>query len=631
MTKSPRNDENGRPTDAEPEHGFKRRMRGRVKQLFVGSESDAIVTAAPLLPVVRIFRWVWPYIRPFRRWVFASVLLSLLVPLLDAARIYMLKVMVDEVIVPQDLDPFIWVAGLMLGLTLVYGIASYFDTYLGMWVGQRFILSMRTDFFRHLQGLSLDFFERHRLGDILARLTADIRAIEGFVLAGVNNASSALSRIIVFSGMLFFLDWQLALVVLIIAPVFGLVVRSLTRLVKRASREKQRRTGTLTALAEESLSNVALVQAYNRQGLEIDRFHHESEGAFRATMIVSRLKAVVPPMVDTVQAASSLAVVGLGTVALQDGRLTVGELLLFVAYVSQLYVPVRQLAAQYNTVAGATAGAERVIEFFDHRPTVVDAPNAVSLPAAKGVVEFDSVSFRYSGTDRNAIEDVSLRVDPGETVALVGHSGAGKTTLTKLLLRFYDVDAGAVRIDGKDLRDLQIDSLRDNIAVLMQETLIFEGSIRDNIRYGRPEASESDIELAAEAADAHDFIRSLPEGYDTLVGQKGRRLSGGQRQRIAIARAMIRKAPILILDEPTTGLDLESSERVMGPLERLMSGRTTIVISHNLVTAARADRVVVMENGRIVEQGSPAELGARESAFARLRRLHDAGVPASAQ
>lgn len=608
----------------------KQPLRDRLRQLFAGTEGESVVAAAPLLPAMGIFRWAWPYMRPYRGLLLLSVVLAILVPLFQAARLYMVKLVVDEVLVPQDLDPLVWIAVLTLGLTVLTGVTQFFDSYIGSWVGQRFILSMRTDFFRHLQGLSLDFFERHRLGDILARIVGDIRAIESFLLTGMNKVISSLFTAVIFTGMLFYLDWQLALIVIVIAPAFALLIRLLTRLVRRASRERQRRTGVATAFAEESLSNIALVQAYNRQDMEIERFHRESDEAFRASLIVTRLKALVPIIVDTVQAVSTLAVLAFGTLALQDGRLTVGGLLVFIAYLSQLYLPLRQLAVYYNTIAGATAGAERVIEFFEHRPTIVDRPDAAPFTAVRGEVEFDSVSFCYPGADKNAVQDVSLRVEPGETVALVGRSGAGKTTLTKLLLRFYEVDAGAVRIDGHDVRDLQVNSLRDNIAILMQETLIFEGTIRENIRYGRPGASDEQVIQAARAADAHDFILSLPEGYDTLVGQKGRRLSGGQRQRIAIARAMIREATILILDEPTTGLDAESSQRIIEPLEKLMSGRTTIVISHSLITARRADRVVVLDQGRIVEEGAPDALAAEDGLFSRLLRANELGVAVGA-
>jgi ABC-type multidrug transport system fused ATPase/permease subunit len=626
MTNHQNQDENGRVTGAAPRNGDGTGLRARMRRLFVEREGDSIVTAAPLLPLVGIWRWVWPYVRPYRRAVAGSMLITLLVPLIEAARLYMLKVMIDEVLVPTDLGPFPWVAALILGLTLLYGVVLYFSSYVAAVVGARIILAMTTNFFRHLQGLSLDFFERHRLGDILTRVTADVRTLETLVLSGMNNVFVSIFKILIFGGMLFFIHWQLALVVVVVAPGFWFGIRALTRLVKRAIRERQRRLGGLAALAEESFSNVALVQAYNRQQFEVERFHRENEGALQASLVASRLKAFIPPMIDTVQGVSALVVLALGTLAMRDGDLTVGGLLVFVAYLSQLYAPVRQLAAQYNTIAGATAGAERVIEFFNHRPSVVDAPDAVPLQPSKGLVEFDSVTFHYPGTERNAVEDVSLRIEPGETVALVGESGAGKTTLTKLLLRFYDMDSGAVRIDGTDVREVQIESLRDNIAVLMQESLIFEGTITENIRYGRPDASDEEVVRAAQAADADDFISTLPDGYDTLVGQKGRRLSGGQRQRVAIARAMIREAPILILDEPTTGLDAGSGERIMRPLETLMSAQTTIVVSHNLVTANRADRIVVLDNGRVVEVGSPAELGAQDGPFSRLCSLHEAGL-----
>lgn len=601
-------------------------FRNRLRLLFVGDEGSGIVAAAPVVPFIRVIRWGWPYVRPHRRLLALSILLALLVPLFEAGRLYMVKLIVDDVLVPADLDPFVWIAALTVALTALASAAMYFESYFGAWIGQQFILTMRTDFFRHLQGLSLDFFERHRLGDILARIIGDVRSLETVALAGGTKALGAVFKVVVFTGMLFFLDWQLALVVVVLAPLFALLVRSLMRLVRRASRERQRRTGVATALAEESLSNIALVQAYNRQNMEIERFHRESDAAFQATLVVSRLKGLVPLIVEFAQGVSMLGVLGLGVLALQDGRLTVGGLLAFIAYLSQIYGPLRQLATLYTTIAGATAGAERVIEFFDHRPTVVDRPDAAPATGLRGDVEFDSVTFRYPGTNSDALEDVSLRVEPGETVALVGRSGAGKTTMTKLLLRFYDVNGGAVRVDGHDVRDLQIESLRDNIAILMQETLIFDGTIRENIRYGRPGASDEEIVEAAKAADAHEFIMGFPEGYDAFVGQKGRRLSGGQRQRVAIARAMIRDAAILVLDEPTTGLDAESGERIIAPLENLMRGRTTIVISHSLLTAGRADRVVVLDEGRIVEQGAPEALAAEGGLFARLLQAHELGM-----
>jgi ATP-binding cassette subfamily B protein len=601
-----------------------RRVREAIRALLSpGSDAGGVVAAAPPVPVREIFRRFWPYARPYRRWLWLSAVFIVLLPAIETATIWMFKVVVDEVLVPRDFGPFVWIALAYFGLTLLAGVLAFFDDYVATWVGERFLLGLRTDFFRHLQNLSLDFFDRSRLGDVLSRLTSDVASIENFVLSGVADAMSYVLRIVFFGVALFYLQWDLALVSLFVVPLFWLAARRFSRLIKQASREKRRRSGSIGAVAEESLSNAALVQAYNRQDTEVERLHRENLGSFRATMASTRLRALFTPVVDVIELAGAVVVIGMGTWELSQGRLSLGGLLVFLTYLTQLYSPIRGLSRLTNTIYSASAGAERIIEFMDMKPSVEDRADARPLGRASGAVVFDHVSFTYPGQPASALDEVSLAAAPGETLALVGPSGAGKSTVAKLLLRFYDPAAGEIRLDGRDLRDMRLHDLRENIAVLLQETLIFHGSVRENIAYGKPDATDAEIVEAARAADAHEFVEKLPEGYDTVIGQKGRRLSGGQRQRVAIARAMIRDAPVLLLDEPTTGLDAASGRRVLEPLRRLMSGRTTIVISHNLMTVRDATRIVVLDHGRVVESGTHEELLTAGAVYARLHRLHE--------
>jgi ATP-binding cassette, subfamily B, bacterial len=595
-------------------------------------EGESLVAAAPAMELREIFTRFWPYARPYRRFVPLIVLFAVVASALQAATIWIYKILIDDVLIPKDFELLVWVGLAYLGLTLAEGVASFCEEYLSGWVGGRFMVSLRTEFFSHLQNLSLSFFERRSLGDMLSRISDDIEEIEEFVISEMASTLTYIFQFVFFVGALFYLQWHLALVSLIVLPLFLVVARYFSKRIGGATREERRRVGSVSAVAEESLSNAALVQAYNQQDYEVSRFRKENEGSFAAEMKATRLDALFSPLVDIIQVLGVGVVIGVGTWELSQGRLTIGGLIVFLVYLSQLYGPISSLSELLNTLYEASAGAERVIEVFDQKPSVRERKDAITLEHAKGHIEFDSVNFRYPGgkkrktqankKKRLALSEVSFEVGPGEVLALVGPSGSGKSTLTKLLLRFYDPKRGSIRLDGHDLRELSLHSLRDNVAVLLQETLVFAGSVRENIAYGKPGASEKEIIAAARAADAHKFIEALPEGYETLIGQKGRLLSEGQRQRVAIARAMIRDAPVLVLDEPTTGLDAKSTENVMEPLGRLMEGRTTIVISHNLLTVREASTIVVMEEGHIVERGTHKQLLERNGTYAELYRLH---------
>jgi len=591
-----------------------------------------IVEPAPPLSPREIFKRFWPHARPYRWFIWLTLPFIVLAPAIDTARIWLFKVLVDEVLVPREFGPFWWIALSYVGLTLLAAALVVGDSYLAKWVGGKFVLSLRTLLFRHLQGLSLDFFERRPLGDMISRLTSDVAAIESFVLSGVGNTLAYVLRIVYFAGALFYIQWVLALMSLIVAPLFWFVPRHFARVIRHASREKRRRSGSISSVAEESFSNAQLVQAYNRQDAEIDRFERENLGNFEAHMMSARAKALSAPLVSLFGVTCGLMVIGIGIWMLSEGRLTLGELLVFLSFLGSLYSPIRGLGQLGTSIYAASAAAERIAEFLDEQPSVLDRPTSRSLKHVRGLIEFENVCFRYSRVPQNALTDVTFRVEPGETLALVGPSGAGKSTIAKLLSRFYDPTGGAIRLDSHDLRDLRLHALREHIAVLLQEALVFDATVRENIAYGRPNATDEEIVRAAKAADAHEFIAALPNGYETVVGQKGRRLSGGQRQRIAIARAMIRDAPILILDEPTSDLDPESGHRILEPLRRLMSGRTTIIISHNLITVREATTILVLKEGRVIEQGTHVDLVTRDGTYAALYRLcqdHDAATTIS--
>src|ERR687893_937165 len=393
-------------------------MRHRIKRLLLGvrnlligiEESEGFVAAAPAVPVRQIFRRFWPYARPYRRWLPVILVLVALGPAIEAATIWMYKVLVDEVLVPREFELLLWVVLAYVGLTLADGVVTFCDEYLTEWVGGRFVVSLRTDFFRHLHGLSLGFFDRRSLGDMISRLSDDADEIEELMLSGLTSALAYLFQLVFFMGALFYLEWRLALVSLFVVPLFWFAARHFSRKIKRAAREERRRSGSISAVAEESLSNAALVQAYNRQGDEVVRFHRENEGSFAAQLAAARLSSLFSPLINLIELAGVIVVMAVGTYELSQGRLTIGGLLVFIVYLGGLYRPIRGLSSLLNSFYEASAGAERVIEFLDEKPSVEDKPWARSLRGARGVVEFDSVRFSYPGAKKPTLNDVSFHV-----------------------------------------------------------------------------------------------------------------------------------------------------------------------------------------------------------------------------
>jgi ATP-binding cassette subfamily B protein len=559
-----------------------------------------VVAAAPGVGVRTLFRRFWPFVRPMKAALFVGLLFLLAVPAVEAAQVWLFKVLVDEALVPADLGPLGWIALVYLALFLVAAVVSFGDEYLGAWIGERFVLAVRRSVYRHLLRQSPDVLDRRRLGDVLTRVTGDVQTIESFLLGGLGEGISALARIALFTGALFYLQWDLALVSLVVAPLFWLSARRFSGAIRDASREKRRRAGSLGAVAEEGLANAALVQTTNRQTAEQTRFERESAGFMNAELAATRLRALFAPLAELIELAGVLLVLAWGTWALSNGGLTLGGLLAFLTYLGLLYRPARDLGHVATGVFEASAAAERVLELLDREPLVTERPDAQRLERARGELELDGVAFRYPESEHPVLDGVSLHVEPGETVLISAPSGAGKSTLARLLVRLYDPDEGAVTLDGIDLRDLTLASVRGNIGALLQEQLLFDASVRDNVAYARPHATDEEVLAASRAAGLDEVVAGLPQGYDTPVGQRGRALSGGQRQRVALARTLLRDTPVVVLDEPFAGLDGAAAVRVLAALREFSCDRSTILISHDPIAAELADRVLTLDRGRLV-------------------------------
>ncbi len=512
----------------------------------------------------------------------------------------------------------------VIAIAIFGALSSYFEKYLTTSVGQWVMHDLRRVLYSHIQRLSLSYHDQKRTGDLISRVTTDIDAVQNLVSSVLLGM---LVNVLTLAGMvlvMLYLNWEFTLIAMLIAPGLFLVVFYYTRTIKKASRAVRRKEGEVVSVLEEVLSSIRVVKAFAREDYEQRRFEQESRENVELALQARNVKAKLPPIVELIVAGGTCLVLWYGARLVLAGGLTSGELLVFLLYLGKMYKPMRELSKMTDTISKASVGWERIREVLENETQVRDLPGAKRAPRLKGKIEFDQVSFSYDGT-QPVLADVDLKIEPGQLAALVGPTGAGKTTIVSLLPRFYDLTSGEIRVDGTDIRRFKIKSLRQQISFVLQETLLFRAPVGQNIAYGKPEAKRGEVIRAARLAYADEFIEQMPEGYDTMIGERGMTLSGGQRQRIAIARAIIRDAPILILDEPSSGLDPAAEKLVFDALGNLMAGRTSIVIAHRLATVRRADVIFVIDEGRVVEQGTHEELLEQGGLYSRLYELQFRG------
>ncbi|WP_051808472.1 ABC transporter ATP-binding protein [Actinoplanes subtropicus] len=578
----------------------------------------------------RTLKRFWPFAVPDRKLLMYGGALALLAAGSEVAAVYLFGVITDEALSARKLSAFWAPAALWLGAAAIGAFATFRADCMTSLAGERFLFRLRNSVFARVQRLPLDFLDSSRLGDLMTRLTDDVEAIEGLVASGLIRTVTALVSVVAFAAAAFVIRWDLALVACLLVPVFWLVSRSIGGKVQAAALDERQSNGSIASVVEESLSNQAVVQAYNRQQVEERRLAKEGRTWLEARMAEARLSSMYGPIVQVVETVCILVVLGMGAWELSSSRITLGGLLSFAAFLGYLYPPIQSLGQFSLTAAEAAAAVERLDDLAQIPPAVEDGGAQDNGWRARGRIDVLEVGFRYPRAERSTVDGLSFSADPGELVMLAGPSGAGKSTVTKLLLRFYDPAAGRILIDGRDIRQMPLATLRENVTLLHQESQLFGGSVYDNIAYGRPSASPDEVIRAARMAEAHEFIARLPEGYDTNIGHRGRLLSGGQRQRIAIARALLRDTPILVLDEPTTGLDRETSARIMEPLRRLMAGRTTIMIAHDTRLGLVPDQIVTLPGGSAEEP--PPATPPRRTPTARIPALttppHTGPIPA---
>ena len=565
---------------------------------------------------LRLLRYLKPYIPKTVMAVGCMILAtsaSLYVP-------WIVRDIIDGVLVNKDV---FLLNAITAGIVVVFALRGFFvyaQTYLMAFISQRVVIDLREALFRQFQRLSIAYFDRSRTGKVLSYMTNDVGVLQNALAQNVIDLASESLVLVGSLAAMFYLHWQLALLTLITVPLVAQAMNVFGVKLRRASGAMQQRAAEITSVLQEMIVSIRLIRLFVREDYEIARFNLENKNNFSAQMRAAQLSATLTPVVEFLAALAVTVIVWYGGNEVINGNLTSGSLIAFLVYSVNISNPVKRLGNVYGTIQKAVAAAERVFEVLDTKPEIEDAPDALELPAVTGRVTFDNVTFAYNNGEP-VLHNMSIDIEPGRVLAIVGPSGAGKSTVANLLPRFYDPQEGTIRIDGIDIREVTVASLREQLAMVPQDTILFSASIYENILYGRLDATREEVVQAAQSSNAHDFILQLPDGYDTQIGERGCQLSGGQRQRIAIARALLKNPRILILDEATSALDAESERLVQDALDKLMVGRTTFVIAHRLSTIQRADSILVLEKGRMVECGSHAALLEAGGLYSKLYSL----------
>ncbi|WP_405750748.1 lipid A export permease/ATP-binding protein MsbA [Anaerovibrio slackiae] len=560
------------------------------------------------------------YIKPYKKRLAAAVVCIIMAAGANLYLPWIIKDMIDDVLMSKDMLMLNLIAAGILVVMFTRGVFYYGQSYLVSYVGQRVIIDVRSVLFRKFQKMPLSYYDKQQTGTVMSYITNDVSAMQSAIVDNLIELVTESSILIGSLAMMIYLDWKLSLLTLMTIPLVGFAMKIFGRKLKRSSTVIQERAAEITSLLQESISAIRVVKSFVRETYEIRRFDEQNWKNFQAAMKNVKLTSLLTPTVEFLAAIAVTFIVWFGGYEVVNEVITAGELVAFLTYAVNLANPVKRLSRVYAAIQRAMAAADRVFAVMDLEEKITDVPGAKPLPPIKGQVEFKDITFSYK-EGQPALQHISLKAEPGQMIALVGPSGSGKSTIANLIPRFYDVDSGTISIDGHDIRQVTADSLREQIGLVPQETMLFSTTVMENIRYGRLDATDEEVVEAARAANAEEFIKDLPEGYDTKLGERGLNLSGGQRQRLAIARAILKNPRVLILDEATSALDTESEKIVQDALDKLMVGRTSFVIAHRLSTIFNADQIFVVENGHLREHGTHEELLAAGGLYSNLYNI----------